>query len=152
MENLVIPLLLLFGHTYFRKDDSIKRVSNSDIPQTDFSSVQSLSRVRLFMTAWTTELPGKLPASSVLCLVTQSCLTFCDPRTFCPPGSSVHGDSPGKNTGVSCHAFLQGIFPTQGSNPGPLHCRRILYHLRHQGSPRILACSLSLLQGIFLTQ
>ena len=54
MENLVIPLLLLFGHTYFRKDDSIKRVSNSDIPQTDFSSVQSLSRVRLFATPWTT--------------------------------------------------------------------------------------------------
>jgi len=35
-----------------------------------------------------------------------------------PPGSSVHGDSPGKNTGVGCHALLQGIFPTQGLNPG----------------------------------
>ena len=34
-----------------------------------------------------------------------------------PPGSSVHGDSPGKNTGVGCHALLQGIFPIQGSNP-----------------------------------
>jgi len=33
------------------------------------------------------------------------------------PGSSVHGDSPGKNTGVGCHALFQGIFPTQGSNP-----------------------------------
>ena len=53
-------------------------------------------------------------------------------------GSSVHGDSPGKNTGVGCHAFLQGIFPTQGSNPGLLHCRQILYLLSHQGSPRIL--------------
>ena len=51
-----------------------------------------------------------------------------------PPGSSVHGDSPGKNTGVDCHAFLQGIFPTQGSNPGLPHCRRILYRLSHQGS------------------
>ena len=40
-----------------------------------------------------------------------------------PPGSSVHGDSPGKNSGVSCHALLQGIFPTQGSNPGLPHCR-----------------------------
>ena len=40
-----------------------------------------------------------------------------------PPGSSVHGDSPGKNTGVGCHALLQGIFPTQESNPGLLHCR-----------------------------
>ena len=51
---------------------------------------------------------------------------------------SVHGDSPGKNTGVGCHAHLQGIFPTQGSNPSFLHCGWILYHLRHQGSPRIL--------------
>ena len=45
-----------------------------------------------------------------------------------PPGSSAHGDSPGKNTGVGCHALLQGIFPTQGSNWGLLHCRQILYH------------------------
>ena len=52
-----------------------------------------------------------------------------------PPGSSVHGDSSGKNTGVGCYALLQGIFPTQGSNPGPLHCRWVLYHLSHQGSP-----------------
>ena len=44
------------------------------------------------------------------------------------PGSSVHGDSPGKNKGVGCHDLLQGIFPTQGSNPGLLHCRQILYH------------------------
>ena len=55
-----------------------------------------------------------------------------------PPGSSVDGDSPGKNTGVSCHALLQGIFPTQGSNPGSQHCRWILYGLSHQRNPRIL--------------
>ena len=53
-----------------------------------------------------------------------------------PPGSSVHGDSPGKNTGVGGHVLLQGIFPTQGSNPGLLHCRWILYCLSHQGSPK----------------
>ena len=35
---------------------------------------------------------------------------------------------PGKNTGVGCHFFLRGIFPTQGSNLGLLHCRQILYH------------------------
>jgi len=52
-----------------------------------------------------------------------------------PPGSSVHGDSPGKNTGVGCHSLLQEIFPTQGSNQGLPHCRRILYRLSHQGSP-----------------
>ena len=55
-----------------------------------------------------------------------------------PPGSSVHGDFPGKNTRVGCHALLQGSFPTQGSNPGLSHCRWILYHLSHQGSRRIL--------------
>ena len=62
----------------------------------------------------------------------------CDLMDCSPPGSSVHGDSPGKNTGVSCHAFLQGIFPTQGLNPGLLHCRQILYQLSHQGNPWIL--------------
>ena len=51
-----------------------------------------------------------------------------------PLGSSVHGDSPGKNTGVGYHALLQEIFPTQGSNRGLLHCRQILYQLSYQGS------------------
>ena len=54
----------------------------------------------------------------------QSCLTVCDPMDCSPPGSSAHGDSPGKNTGVGCHA-LQGILPTQGSNQcllKLLHC------------------------------
>ena len=44
-------------------------------------------------------------------------------------------DSPCKNTGVGCHALLQGVVPTQGSNPGLLHCKQILYCLSHQGSP-----------------
>ena len=67
--------------------------------------------------------------------VVQLCPTLCNPMDCSPPGSSVHGDSPGKNTGVGCHALLQGIFPTQGSNPGLPHRRRILYHLSHQGNP-----------------
>ena len=45
------------------------------------------------------------------------------------PASSIHGDSPDKNTGVGCHSLLQGIFPAQGSNPGLWHCRWILYRL-----------------------
>ena len=44
---------------------------------------------------------------SMLCLVGQSCLTLCDPMDGSPPGTSVHGDSPGKNTGVGCHFLLQ---------------------------------------------
>ena len=47
----------------------------------------------------------------------QSCPTVCDPMDCSPPGSSVHGDSPGKNTGVGCHTLLQGVFLTQGFNP-----------------------------------
>ena len=50
-----------------------------------------------------------------------------------PPGSCPW-DSPDKNTGVDCHSLPQRFFPTQGSNPGLLHCRRILYHLSQQGS------------------
>ena len=62
-------------------------------------------------------------------LVTQSCPALCNPMDCSPPGSSVHGDSPGKNS----HALLQGIFLTQGLNLGLPHCRQILYHLSHQG-------------------
>ena len=80
----------------------------------------------------------KLCKVSRVCLVAQLCLTLCDPVECSLPSSSVHGDSPGKNTGVGCHALLQGIFPTQGSNPGLPNCRRILYCLSHQGSPKLL--------------
>ena len=58
---------------------------------------------------------------------------------YSPPGSSVRGKntgkSPGKNNEAGCHVFLQGIFPTQESNMGLLHCRQILYWLSHQRSP-----------------
>ena len=70
--------------------------------------------------------------------VAKSCPTLCDPMDCSLPGSSVHGDSPGKNTGVGCHALLQGIFPTQELNWGLLHCRQILYQLSYQGSPNEL--------------
>ena len=73
-----------------------------------------------------------------VCSVAQSCPTLYDPMDCSPPGASVYRDSPGKNTGVGCHALFQGIFPTQGSNPGLPHCRWILYHLSHKASPRIL--------------
>ena len=53
-------------------------------------------------------------------------------RLLCPC------NSPGHNTGVGSLSLLQGIFPTQGSNPGLPHCRQILYQLSHKGSPRIL--------------
>ena len=70
-----------------------------------FQSLCSLSCVRLFVTPWTVARQAPF----------------------------VHGASPGKNTGVGCHALLQGIFPTLGLNPGLPHFRRILYRLNHQG-------------------
>ena len=65
---------------------------------------------------FTTLPPGKPQISShaVLCLVAQSCPTLCDPIDYSLPGPTLHGDSPGKNTGVGCHALLWGIFPTLG--------------------------------------
>ena len=69
---------------------------------------------------------------AVLCLAAQSCPTLCGPMDCSLPGPSVHGDSPGQNTGVAYHALCQGIFPNQGSNPGLLHCRWILYCLSHR--------------------
>ena len=53
-----------------------------------------------------------LPPGSDLCA--QSCPTLCDRMDGSPPGSSVHGDTPGKNTRVSCHALLQGNLPNPG--------------------------------------
>ena len=76
-----------------------------------------------------------------LCYVVLRCSVTSDSLqslALYPPGSFVHRDSPGKNIGVGCHALLQRIFPTQGSNRSLPHCRQILYCLRHQGSPWIL--------------
>ena len=73
-----------------------------------------------------------------VCLVAQLCLTL-RPHGLQPARLLCPWDSPSRNTGVGCHALLQGIFPTQGSNPGLLHCRQILYQLSHQGSPILVA-------------
>ena len=51
----------------------------------------------------------------------QSCPTPCDPMDYSLPGSSIHGILQAQSTGVDCHALLQGIFLTQGSNPCFLH-------------------------------
>ena len=72
-----------------------------------------------------------------LYLVTQSCPILCNPMDYSPPGSSVHGNFPGKNTGVGCHALLKGNFSTQVSNLGLLHCKQILYCLNHFESKKL---------------
>ena len=70
-------------------------------------------------------------------LVTQLCLTFCDPMDCVPPGSSVRGILKARmNTGVGSHSLLQGISLTQESNPYLLPCRQFLYHLSPPGKPK----------------
>ena len=61
--------------------------------------------------------------------VAQSCPTLCDTI-----GPYSPWDSPGQNTGVGSLSLLQGVFPTQGSNPGSPYCGRILYQLSYEGS------------------
>ena len=56
-------------------------------------------------------------------LVAQLCPTLCNPMDCNPPGSSVHGILQVNNTEVGNHSLFQGIFVTQGSNPGLPHCR-----------------------------
>ena len=66
----------------------------------------------------------------------ESCSVVSD--SLRPHGLYSPWNSPGQNTGVGSCSLLQGIFQTQGWNPGLPHCRRILYQLSHKGTPRIL--------------
>ena len=72
------------------------------------------------------------------CLVAKFCLTLLQPRGLQPIRPLHPWDSPGKNTGVGCQFLLQGVFPTQGSNPcllHPLHQQAGSLPLSHEGNP-----------------
>ena len=78
-----------------------------------------------------------------LTTVTRFLFQLCESRSVMSNSLWPHGlynpwNSPGQNTGVGSLSLLQGIFPTQGSNPGLLHCRQVLYQLSHKGSPLVL--------------
>ena len=73
------------------------------------------------------------------CSFAELCPTLCNPMDSSPLGSSVHGIFPGKNTRVSCHFLLQGIFPAQKLNPCLLHLQVDSLPLSHLGSPRVNA-------------
>ena len=86
----------------------------------------------LWRRGWTQSLPHRVKSES------ES-----ESRSVVSNSLRSHGlyspwNSPGQNTRVGSLSLLQWIFPTQGSNPGLPHCRRILYQLSHEGSPRIL--------------
>ena len=73
--------------------------------------------------------------TTIIVLVAQLCLALCDPMDSSPPGSSVHRILQARMTEVGSHSLLQGVCPTQGLNPGLLHCRWILYCLSPPGKP-----------------
>ena len=90
---------------------------------------------------------SRLTASSTwsITVVGTECICFLEygscsvvSASLQPHGLYSRWNSPGQNTGVGSLSLFQGIFPTQGSNPGLPHCRWILYQLSHKGSPRIL--------------
>ena len=87
--------------------------------------VKSLSRVRLLATSWTAAYQASLS------------MGFSRQEYWSGHGLYSSWNSPRQNTAVGSLSLLQGIVPTQGSNPRLLHCRQILYQLSHQGSPRI---------------
>ena len=89
--------LLTWGHNFFTLEPTWNFSKNKGI-----ISMEATKRLFLFL-------------GLRVCLSCFSCVRLCDAMDCSLPGSSVHGDSPSKNTGVSWHALLQGIFPTQGS-------------------------------------
>ena len=78
------------------------------------------------------------------------CPTLCDPKNCSPPGSCIHEDSPGKNTGVGCHALFQGIFPSLGikSRSPALQADSILSE--PPGKPRCLGLIHLLMAHLYL--
>ena len=107
-----------------------KRISEMDSIALKFpyhdkaSAMQTFSKVNLH--------------SVMMSVCVFSCVRpFAIPWTS-PPDSSVHGDSPGKNSGLGCHSLLQGTFSTQESNRDLLHCRQILCQMSYQGSPPVM--------------
>ena len=139
-----IPIQLIFSHINFSSPSSspFSQGSNSPLVSSPWwrlhdQSVHALHHhhPHCLCPGWAAA-PLTISGPVLCCAWSLSRVQlFVTPRTV---GSSVHGDSPGKNTGVGCHALLQRIFPMQGSNPALPCCRRILYHLNHQGTPRIL--------------
>ena len=130
-----VPILLSFSQNLIRGSSSISSVPDvSCCGKAEFKFQDLFAHKRIHNVQITLSILSFIFYLK-MCLVALWCPILCDPMDYSLPGSSVRGDSPGKNTGVGCHALLQEIFPTQGSNPGLVHCMEILEGLSHQGSP-----------------
>ena len=94
---------------------------SSHLPLAFFKLFLKISYYINYVTVLVSFLEGEV-VKAIFVVQSLSCVwLFCDPMDYNLPGSSVHGIFPDKNTGVSCHFLLQGIFPTQGSNLCLLH-------------------------------
>ena len=108
----------------YRKDLS-KEVTISRVPETQLVSVSGH------------QLKGRWGVKIGPTLVSESESHSVVSDSLQPQGLYSPWNPPGQNTGVGNLSLLQGIFPTQGSNPGLPHCRQILYQLSHQGNPEL---------------
>ena len=113
---------------YCRKESCLTSFCTSSV----YCSACHRERIHSIFLKYLSELLNRKKESEVA----QSCPTLCDPMdyVYSPPGSSIHGILQAGILLWGCHVLLQGIFPTQGSNPGLMHCRQTLYPLSHQGS------------------
>ena len=113
------------------------QISVTGLKSYNFKEIKLFTNL-LFVTQ--NKLPSKTPKPQ-LCSALLSCVQlFVTPVDCSPPGSSVHGDFRGKNTGVCCHLLLQRIFPTEGLNPGLPHCSWILHCVRKQLPIQLISC------------
>ena len=97
-------------------------------------------RLSLF---WSLQITWMMPSMQESVKVTQSGSALCDPHGLYSPWNSLSW-----NTGVGSLSLLQGIFPTQGSNPGVPHYRWILYQLSHRGNPSMQENRASLITAL----
>ena len=149
--SLAFPALRTVGNQFlFLKPRSLQHWATQPeqtnphcLPRTTHSSWHELNTTLIdWCLCQQDELQGTAMSNCLVCVL--SCSVTSDSLQpyglYSPLGSSVHGDSPGKNTGVGCHALLQGIFPTQGSNTDLPHCRWILYRLSPQSALEVSKC------------
>ena len=95
--------------------------------------------------------PNDFPSLMHVLVLHLSVMSNCSrPHGLQPSGLLCPWDSPGKNTGVGCQAFLQWIFPPQGLNQGLLHCRSLLYHLSYIEEAKTLTKSYAISSPFFL--
>ena len=136
-----LGLIILSPKGFFNINKVFRRETHS------FHSLYSSSNIIQLVKIWFMKLFQNFPLYSeayisrhlwLIPVVTESCSVVSDslqPRGLWPARLLCPWNSPGRSTSVGSLSLLQGIFPTQGSNPGLPHCRQTLYCLSHQGSP-----------------